>query len=116
MSSLFVEAELQLAYLGLAAIADVFTDKLNVVVGGLGLGYTAAAVLENSAVTSLHVIDVMPAVIDWHRRGLVPMAEKLTTDSRCELVLADFFALALLKHKGLAKPIRIRKYTRCYLI
>jgi len=101
MSSLFVEAELQLAYLGLAAIADTFTTgKLNVVVGGLGLGYTAAAVLENTAVASLKVIDVMPAVIDWHLRGLVPMAEKLTEDFRCELVRADFFALATAGTQG----------------
>ena len=103
MSSLFVEAELQLAHLGLAAIADRFSDKLNVVVGGLGLGYTAVAVLENPAVASLKVIDVMPAVINWHRRGLVPMAEKLTGDSRCELVLADFFALATAKTQGFAE-------------
>ena len=81
----------------------IFTkNKLNVIVGGLGLGYTAVAVLENPAVASLKVIDVMPAVIDWHRRGLVPMAEKLTGDSRCELVLADFFALATAETQGFA--------------
>ncbi|MEE9326976.1 MAG: hypothetical protein V3U71_06745 [Cocleimonas sp.] len=103
MSSLFVEAELQLAYLGLASIANTFTDNLEVVVGGLGLGYTAAAALENTGIASLKVIDVMPAVIDWHRRGLVPMAEKLTTDSRCELILADFFALATAETEGFGK-------------
>ncbi len=102
MSSLFVEAELQLSHLALGAIADVFTDKLNVVVGGLGLGYTAAAVLDNPTVASLNVIDVMPPVIDWHRRGLVPMGEKLTGDSRCQLVLADFFALATANTQGFA--------------
>ena len=94
MSSLFVEAEEQLAHLALAAIADGFTEELNVVVGGLGLGYTAVAVLENPTVSSLKVIDVMEPVIDWHRRGLVPMGEILTGDPRCELVLADFFAVA----------------------
>jgi spermidine synthase len=109
MSSLFVEAELQLAHLGLAAVADIFTDKLNVIVGGLGLGYTAAAALENTAVASLKVIDVMPAVIDWHRQGLVPMAEKLTTDSRCELVLADFFALATAKTAGFGEANQDQK-------
>ena len=102
MSSLFVEAELQLAHLALAAIADVFTEKLNVVVGGLGLGYTAVAALESPNVATLSVIDVMAPVIDWHRRGLVPMGEKLTGDSRCELVLADFFALATADTNGFA--------------
>ena len=91
MSSLFVEAEEQLAKLGLAALEG---DTLDIVVGGLGLGYTAAAVLENPAVRSLKVIDVMQPVIDWHQKGLVPLGKTLTSDSRCELVQGDFFALA----------------------
>jgi hypothetical protein len=47
MSSLFTAGETQLAKLGLAALDG---DDLDVVVGGLGLGYTAAAVLEDEAV------------------------------------------------------------------
>ena len=91
MSSLFTEAEIQLATLGLAALEG--TD-LDVIVGGLGLGYTAAATLDNPAVRSLRVIDVMQAVIDWHQKGLVPLGKKLTTDPRCSLIHADFFELA----------------------
>ena len=92
MSSLFYEAELQLSYLGLAALDR---DDLNVVVGGLGLGYTAGAALEDDRVARLRVIDVMAPVISWHQRGLVPMAKALTYDERCELILDDFFAWAL---------------------
>jgi len=91
MSSLFTEAEIQLAKLGLAALQGADWD---IVVGGLGLGYTAAAVLENPRVRSLRVIEVMQPVIDWHRRGLVPLGEKLTTDPRCILTCADFFKAA----------------------
>lgn len=91
MSSLFIEAEIQLATLGLAALEG--TD-LDVIVGGLGLGYTAAATLDNPAVRSLRVIDVMQAVIDWHQKGLVPLGKKLTSDPRCSLIHADFFELA----------------------
>lgn len=95
MSSLFTEAELQLSYLGLAALArSGHVRDLDVVVGGLGLGYTAVAALESAAVGSLQVIDVMAAVIDWHQRGLVPMGPRLTGDPRCRLVQGDFFALA----------------------
>ena len=97
MSSLFVEAELQLAHLGLADLTD---DKLDVIVGGLGLGYTAFAALENQQVSSLKVIDVMAPVIDWHQRGLVPMGPELMADDRCELVLGDFFALATSEGNG----------------
>ncbi len=95
MSSLFTEAEIQLSRLGLATLKEHnHKQDLDIVVGGLGLGYTAVAVLEDSAVKSLQVIDVMAPVIDWHQRGLVPLGEQLTSDTRCTLVHADFFAVA----------------------
>jgi len=97
MSSLFVEAELQLAHLGLAECNE---ENLDVIVGGLGLGYTAVAALENQTVFSLKVIDVMEPVINWHQKGLVPMGPKLMEDKRCELVHGDFFALATTKSNG----------------
>jgi spermidine synthase len=64
-----------------------------VVVGGLGLGYTAAEVLKNRSVDRLLVIDLFQAVIDWHREGLVPNADALNNDPRCELRQGDFFEL-----------------------
>ncbi len=91
MSSLFTEAETQLAKLGLAELPG---SDLDVVVGGLGLGYTAVAALENPSLRSLLVVDVMQPVINWHRQGLVPLGEKLTADPRCTLVHADFFEAA----------------------
>ncbi len=90
MSSLFTEAEKQLASLGLAGLEG----SLDVVVGGLGLGYTAAAALRNESVSRLLVIDIFPSVIEWHKAGLVPMGPILSSDSRCELRQGDFFALA----------------------
>ena len=95
MSSLFTEAEIQLAILALTALKDKdHKQDMDIVVGGLGLGYTAVAALEDSSVRSLRVIDVMAPVIDWHQRGLVPLGEKLTSDPRCTLVHADFFEVA----------------------
>ncbi|RKZ43158.1 MAG: spermidine synthase [Gammaproteobacteria bacterium] len=95
MSSLFTEAEIQLARLSLTALkGNNHKNDLDIIVGGLGLGYTAVAVLEDPSVKSLRVIDVMAPVIDWHHRGLVPLGEKLCTDPRCTLVHADFFELA----------------------
>ena len=90
MSSLFTEGERQLANLGLAELEG----ELDVVVGGLGLGYTAAAALENKSVRSLLVIDLFQEVIDWHRNRLVPMGEILSRDERCEMRQGDFFELA----------------------
>lgn len=91
MSSLFTEGEIALARLGLAAASG---EALKVVVGGLGLGYTARAALEDPRVSEVLVIDAMAAVIDWHRQGLVPMGAALADDPRCRLVEGDFFALA----------------------
>ena len=91
MSSMFHEVEVALADLGLAALGP---GEWDVVVGGLGLGYTAVAALANAAVRSLLVVEALDAVIDWHRRGLVPLGAKLTADPRCRLIHGDFFALA----------------------
>ena len=91
MSSLFHVVEVALADLGLAALAP---GPCDVVVGGLGLGYTAVAALKHPAVRELLVVDFLEAVIDWHQRGLVPLGPVLTADSRCRFVHGDFFALA----------------------
>jgi spermidine synthase len=91
MSSQFTVAEIELARLGLAALKR--TD-LDVVVGGLGLGYTAQATLEHSNVRSLIVVDALAEVIEWHQQGLLPLGKQLTDDPRCRLVNGDFFAMS----------------------
>jgi len=90
MSSLFTESERKLATLGLKQLEG----ELDIVVGGLGLGYTAAEVLKNNRVRHLLVIDLFQAVIDWHRTGLVPLGNEIASDMRCELRQGDFFELA----------------------
>lgn len=90
MSSLFHEVEIALADLCLADLEA----PLDVVVGGLGLGYTAAAALKHDAVRSLLVVEALEPVIEWHARGLVPLGAGLSADPRCRFVHGDFFALA----------------------
>ncbi len=90
MSSLFTTGEIALAELGLAGLDTV---QLDVVVGGLGLGYTAGATLDHPVVRSVLVIEALAEVIDWHQRGLVPLGVKVTADQRCRLINGDFFAL-----------------------
>ncbi|MGC0416386.1 spermidine synthase [Embleya sp. AB8] len=92
MSSLFTAGEIALTELGLAALPP--DTELDVVVGGLGLGYTARAALDDARVRDLIVVDALGEVIDWHRRGLVPLGAGLAGDPRCRLVRGDFFALA----------------------
>src|SRR3981189_2733413 len=91
MSSAFTAAEIALARLGLAALER---GDLDVIVGGLGLGYTAQAVLENSRVRSLIVVDALAEVIEWHEQGLLPLGKQLTGDPRCRLFNGDFFAMS----------------------
>ena len=95
MSSLFTVAEEELATLGLAALPQTTAEvtDLDVLVGGLGLGYTAVTALVDLRVRSVTVIDALPAVIEWHRRGLLPVSATLTDDPRATLVQGDFFAL-----------------------
>jgi len=90
MSSLFTASEEAVARLGLSALPG---DSLDVVVGGLGLGYTAKTALEDGRVARLQVIEVLPQVIGWHQDHLVPLGSDLTADSRCHIVQGDFFAM-----------------------
>lgn len=96
MSSLFTTVEEELSRLGLAAAEKVFPgEPIDVVVGGLGLGYTAREALGFPPVRSLLVVDYLQPVIEWHQKGLVPLGPELTGDSRCRFVHGDFFDLAL---------------------
>ena len=90
MSSLFTVGEVELARLALAGLSAA---GLDVAVGGLGLGYTAQAVLEYASVRSMVVIEALGEVIEWHRDELIPAGATLASDSRCRLVQGDFFAM-----------------------
>ena len=91
MSSLFTVAEVELARLGLAEAVDA---DLDVVVGGLGLGYTAQTALVDPRVHSLVVVEALGEVIGWHQRGLLPDTAELASDPRIRLQQGDFFAMA----------------------
>ena len=91
MTSAFTASEVALGRLGVAACDGA---SLDVVVGGLGLGYTAQAVLEHEGVQELLVVEYLAPVIEWHDAGILPMGRALSDDPRCRLVQGDFFALA----------------------
>ncbi len=94
MSSLFTVVEEELAHLGLARIGGPGpAGGLHVLVGGLGLGYTLRAALQDGRVSQVQVVEAVEAVIDWHRRDLLPDTVGLAADPRCELVHGDFFAM-----------------------
>jgi spermidine synthase len=97
MSSLFTVVEEALSTLGMAATEKAFpgNDHLNVVVGGLGLGYTGKVALDHASVGELIIVDYLQPVIDWHKQGLVPLGAGLSADPRCRFEHGDFFKRAV---------------------
>ncbi|MGH0033619.1 MAG: spermidine synthase [Myxococcota bacterium] len=66
---------------------------LDVLIGGLGLGYTATEVLRCERVASVEVVEFLPQVIGWTRDGLIPESEKLNDEPRLRIVEGDVYAL-----------------------
>ncbi len=91
MSSHFTASEIALGQLAVAACSE---RSLEVVVGGLGLGYTAEAVIAHTEVAELIVVEFFKPVIEWHETGVLPMGKRLADDPSCRLVQGDFFAIA----------------------
>ncbi|MDZ7778403.1 MAG: spermidine synthase [Gemmatimonadota bacterium] len=78
------------------ALSDLALDlheapALKVLVGGLGLGYTAHAALASERVSELAVIEVLPEVVGWLRDGLLPLSETLNAEPRFTAEVGDFF-------------------------
>jgi spermidine synthase len=77
------------------AIAWHGGNGLRVLVGGLGLGYTAHAALASPRVAQVEVVELLAPVIDWHRRGLVPLAASLAAEDRLAICEGNVFAKLL---------------------
>ncbi len=92
MSSMVRGSELALADLGLTAWGAA---PARVLMGGLGLGYSAHAALAHGCVEALEVVEFLEPVLAWHRRGLVPLGPALCGDSRVRLTQGDFFERVL---------------------
>ncbi|MHC4135184.1 MAG: polyamine aminopropyltransferase [Planctomycetota bacterium] len=90
MSSLSTVSERALATSALALHAA--GDGLRVLVGGLGLGYTAHVALADPRVAYVRVVDRVPAVIGWLREGLFPLSAELNGDDRLEVCESDVYA------------------------
>lgn len=66
-------------------------SRLSVLVGGLGLGYTAWTALESDRVSQCEVIEFLPQVINWLEQGLVPLSDKLNADNRLKVTQSDIY-------------------------
>jgi len=67
---------------------------LDVLVGGLGLGYTAyeVVVAGQERIDRVEVVELLEPVIGWIGQDLVPLAGALRADSRIEIAQGDVYA------------------------
>ena len=75
------------------ALARQPGSELSVLVGGLGLGYTAYQVLRSERVKRVDVIEFLPEVVDFLRNELIPLSMELLADPRCAVREGDVYAL-----------------------
>ena len=66
-------------------------SDLKALVGGLGLGYTAAELLKDDHVSSVEVVEYLPQVIDWLRGGLVPLSSELKDAAGLQISPGDVY-------------------------
>ena len=90
MSSLYTESEKTLTRM---AIEMHGGDQLQVMIAGLGLGYTAFEALESNHVDRVEVIELLPQVIGWMNDGLTPLSRMLSDDPRLAVTQADAYSV-----------------------
>lgn len=93
MSSYLTESEKALARIGVELTSQKSgEEKLEVLVGGLGLGYTVVAALNSNNVGHVEVIEFLPQVIAWMNEGLVPLSQRLNAEPRLSITQGDIYA------------------------
>jgi spermidine synthase len=98
MSSATTDSERALAS---RAIALHGGSALNALVGGLGLGATAHELLRSTRVASVRVVELLQPILDWHARGLVPLAAELRADARFTVERGDVYSRLLAQPREL---------------
>ena len=88
MSSLHTDSERALARTALKMHSG---NTLRMLVGGLGLGYTAREALRSDRVARVEVVELLPQVIDWLERGWVPLSSELRGERRLVVTQGDVY-------------------------
>lgn len=92
MASYNRESDRRLARL---ALDRVRRDDLTVLIGGLGIGYTLQAALEDPRVRWVEVVEVEPLVLEWHRRFFAPLCGHPLDDVRTHVSVSDLMDVSL---------------------
>ena len=88
MSSRMYSSELALAELGCAHLQAI--ENAKVLVGGMGMGFTLAAALESTTLSSeVLVAELVPEIIEWNKGPLGEVAGRPLDDHRVRVYLGD---------------------------
>jgi spermidine synthase len=91
MSSRMHGSEEALATLGCERARRL--ERPSVLIGGLGMGFTLRATLDLlPPASSIVVVELLPAVVEWNRGPLGPLARHPLNDKRVEVVEGDVLA------------------------
>ena len=74
--------------LAAAALKQV-DEPRDVLIGGLGLGFTAHEVLADPRVERAAVVELEESLVEWMRDGTIPHGPSYLADDRLRLVVAD---------------------------
>lgn len=61
----------------------------DVLIGGLGVGFSVVAALADRRVARVTVVEIEQTVVDWHATHLAAFSEGLLLDARVTVVVAD---------------------------
>lgn len=71
------------------AALDLVDDPRDVLVGGMGLGFTMHQVLADQRVERCTVVEIEEALVGWMRDGTIPHGQTMLADARANPVVAD---------------------------
>ena len=91
MSNMMHHSEEHMAVVGCVGLKEKADGR--VLVGGLGMGYTARAALDEVSPTGKVVVsEISPKLVEWNRGPLADLADRPLEDPRVELALGDIVA------------------------
>lgn len=92
MSSRMSSSEVALAELGCAHLQG--KENTDVLVGGLGMGFTLSAALKATTLSStVTVAELVPEVVEWNKGPLGECAQRPLDDQRTKIFLGDVASL-----------------------
>jgi spermidine synthase len=72
-----------------SAALDAHPAPRQVLIGGLGVGFSVVAALADTRVERVTVVEIEQALIDWHAAHIASFSGGLLRDARVDVVVAD---------------------------